>query len=45
MPSKQTWSEFAKEYAEKNGMTHEEAMQHPKVKLAYLNYAAVRVLK
>lgn len=45
MPSKQTWTDFVKEYAEKHGMTYDQALSSPKVKLEYLNYAAVRVKK
>lgn len=40
-----TWIEFVKEYAEKNNMTFEQAKDSPKVKLEYLNYAAVRIMK
>lgn len=45
MNSKMSWIDFVTEYAKKHGMTLEEALKNPKVKLEYLNYAAVRVIK
>jgi hypothetical protein len=40
-----TFQEFAKLYAEKNRVDYSTALALPHVKLAYLSYSAVRVLR